>query len=117
MRWLTTLFSSEHLEKHTEELGVVKQEGKLQILVLVFDFAAGESRTLAGYRRRYNLTADETISPSGFHLRLTPAPAEYLRDVVLAALDGVAVPDAVDAAIDRSRDVVIVNGTVLRVPP
>jgi len=86
MRRLTTLFPSEFLEEHAEELGVVEREGKLQIPVLVwalvFGFAAGESRTLAGFRRSYNSTADETISPGGFYHRLTPTLAEYLRDLV-----------------------------------
>jgi putative transposase len=34
MRRLTTLFPSEFLEEHAEELGVVEREGKLQIPVL-----------------------------------------------------------------------------------
>nr|WP_255376740.1 IS4 family transposase [Halorubrum sp. SD683] len=118
MRRLTTLFPSEFLEEHAEELGVVEREGKLQIPVLVwalvFGFAAGESRTLAGFRRSYNSTADETISPGGFYHRLTPSLAEYLRDLVERGLDEVAVPDAVDADIDRFRDVMIADGTVLR---
>jgi len=52
MRRFTTLFPSEFLEEYAEELGVVEREGKLRIPVLVwalvFGFAAGESRTLAG---------------------------------------------------------------------
>ncbi len=117
MRRLTTLFPSEFLEEHAEELGVVEREGKLQIPVLVwalvFGFAAGESRTLAGFRRSYNSTADETLSPSGFYHRLTPSLAEYLRDLVEHGLDEVAVPNAVDADIDRFRDM-IADGTVFR---
>jgi len=85
MRRLTTLFPSEFLEEHAEKLGVVEREGKLQlpalVWALVFGFAAGESRTLAGFRRSSNSTADETISPGGFYHRLTPSLAEYLRDL------------------------------------
>jgi len=118
MRRLTTLFPSEFLEEHAEELGVVERDRKLQIpafvWAFVFGFAAGESRTLAGFRRCYNSTADETISPGGFYQRLTPTLAEYFRDLVETALDEVAVPDAVDADIDRFRDVMIADGTVLR---
>ena len=118
MRRLTTLFPSEFLKEHAEELGVVERESKLQIPVLVwalvFGFAAGESRTLAGFRRSYNSTADETISPGGFYHRLTPTLAEYLRDLVERGLDEVAVPDAVNADIDRFRDVMIADGSVLR---
>jgi putative transposase len=45
---------------------------------------------------------------------LTPSLAEYLRDLVERGLDEVAVPDAIDADIDRFRDVIISDGTVLR---
>jgi putative transposase len=118
MRRLTTLFPSEYLQKHTEELGVVERDGKLQIPVLVwalvFGFGTGESRTHAGFRRNYKSTADESISPSGFYHRLTPLLAEYLRDLVERGLNEVAVPDAVDVDIDRFRDVMIADGTVLR---
>ncbi|SDK05526.1 putative transposase, partial [Halovenus aranensis] len=76
MRRLTTLFPSDLLEEHAEELGVVERDGKLQmpafVWSFVFGFAAGESRTLAGFRRSYNNTADKTLSPGGFYQRLTP---------------------------------------------
>jgi putative transposase len=53
-------FISEFLEEPAEKLGVVERDGKLQIPVLVcafvFGFATGESRTLAGFGRSYNLT-------------------------------------------------------------
>jgi putative transposase len=118
MRRLTTLFPSEFLEEHAEELGVVERDRKLQIpafvWTFVFGFAAGESRTLAGFRRRYNSTVGETISPSGSHQRLTPTLAEYLRDLVETTLGEVAIPDAVDADIDRFRDGMIADGTMLR---
>nr|CAA28525.1 unnamed protein product [Halobacterium salinarum] len=117
MRRLTTLFPSEFLEDHAEELGVVERDRKLQIPAFVWAFVFGfaqEQRTLAGFRRCYNSTADETISPGGFYQRLTPTLAEYLRDLVEHGLDEVAVPNAVDADIDRFRDVMIADGTVLR---
>jgi len=83
---------------------VVERDRKLQIpafiWAFVFGFAAGESRTLTGFRRSYNSTADEPISPGGFYQRLTPSLAEYLRNLVEVALDEVAVPDTVDADFD-----------------
>jgi len=79
-------FPSEFFEEHAEELGVVERHRKIQMPALVwsyvFGFAAGESRTLAGSRRSYNATADETLSPGGCYQRLTPELSEYLRDLV-----------------------------------
>jgi len=106
------------LEEHAEELGVVEREGKLQIPALVwafvFGFAAGESRTLAAFRRSYNSTADETLTAGGFYQRLTPLLAEYLRDLVEPCLDEVAVPHTISDEFDRFRDIVVADGTILR---
>jgi len=97
---------------------VVEREGKLQVPVpvwaLAFGFAVGERRTLAGFRRSYNPTADETLSPGGFYHRLALTLAEHLRNLVKHGLDEVAVPNAVNAEIDRFRDLMIADGTVLR---
>ena len=117
-RRLTTLFPSTALEDHAEAVGVVERDGKLQIPALVwtfvFGFATGESRTLAAFRRSYNSTADEPLSPGGFYQRLTPLFAAYLRDLVEFALDEVAVPHTVSDEFDRFKDVMIADATVLR---
>ncbi len=110
MRRLTTLFPYEILEErrrgtrrgHREvEQGVAS----VTTFPVSCSACAEAPATLAGFRRCYNATADEPISSGGFYHRLTPTLAEYLRDLVEAALDEVAVPDAVDADIDRFRDV------------
>ena len=117
-RRLTTLFPSTALEDHAEAVGVVERDSKFQVpamvWALVFGFAAGESRTLAAFRRSYNATADKTLSPGGFYQRLTPLFAAYLRDLVEFALDEVAVPHTVSDEFDRFRDVMIADATVLR---
>ncbi|WP_435079798.1 IS4 family transposase [Halococcus sp. AFM35] len=117
-RRLTTLFPSIALEDHAEAVGVVERDSKFQIPAMVwafvFGFAAGESRTLAAFRRAYNATADKTLSPGGFYQRLTPLFATYLRDLVEFALDEVAVPHTVSDEFDRFRDVMIADATVLR---
>jgi len=63
------------LKDHAGEHSVFELEGKLQIPTLVwafvFGFATGESRTLAGFRRSYNSTDDETLTAGGFYHRLT----------------------------------------------
>ncbi len=118
MRRLTSPFPSEFLEEHAEKLGVVERDRKLQIpafvWAFVFGIAAGEGRTLADFRRCYNSTADKTLSPGGFYQRLTPTLAEYFSDLVETALDEVAVPDTTSVGIERFRDVVIADGTILR---
>jgi IS4 transposase len=106
------------LEEHAEELGVVERDGKFQIpafvWAFVFGFAAGESRTLAAFRRCYNSTADKTLSPGGFYQRLTPLLAEFLRDLVERRIDEVAVPHTVSDEFDRFRDIIVADGTILR---
>jgi len=115
---LTNLLPSEALEDHAEAVGVIERDGKLQIPPLVwsfaFGFATGESRTLAAFRRSYNSTADETLSPGGYYQRLTPNLATYLRDLVEARLDEVAVPHTVTDEFERFRDVMISDGTIVR---
>ena len=117
-RRLTTLFPSGALEDHAEAVGVVEREGKLQIPPLVwsfaFGFATGERRTLAGFRRSYNSTADKSLSPGGYYQRLTPSLAEYLCDLVEFGLDEVAVPHTVTDEFEQFRDVMIADGTILR---
>jgi len=106
------------LEEHAEELGVVERDSKLQIPALVwafvFGFAAGESRTLAAFRRSYNSTADKTLTAGGFYQRLTPLLAEFLCDLVERRLDEVAVPHTITDEFDRFRDIVVADGTILR---
>jgi len=117
-RHLTNFLPSEALEDHADAVGVVERDRKLQIPPLVwsfaFGFAGGASRTLANFRRSYNSTADKTLSSGGFYQRLTPTLAEYLRDLVEYGLDEVAVPHTVSEEFNRFRDVMIADGTVLR---
>ena len=115
---LTTFLPSTMLEEHAEELGVVERDGKLQIPALVwafvFGFAAGESRTLAAFRRSYNSTADKTLTAGGFYQRLTPLLAEFLCDLVERRIDEVAVPHTISEEFDRFRDIVVADGMILR---
>ena len=115
---LTTLFPSTMLEDHAEEHGVVEREGKLQIPALVwafvFGFATGESRTLAAFRRSYNSTADKTLTAGGFYQRLTPRLADFLCDLVEQRLDEVAVPHTINDEFERFRDIIVADGTILR---
>ncbi|NLV12164.1 IS4 family transposase [Haloarcula argentinensis] len=118
MSRLTTLFPSTMLEEHAEELGVVERDSKLQVPALVwafvFGFVAGESRTLAAFRRSYNSTADKTLTAGGFYQRLTPLLSEFLCDLVERRIDKVAVPHTISDEFDRFRDIVVADWTILR---
>ena len=103
MRRFTILSPSEFLEEHAKELGVVERDRNRQIPAFVWAF-------VFGFRRSYNSTVDESITPGGFYHRLTPSLAEYYYDLVEATLD----EGTVDADVDRFRDVMIADGTVLR---
>jgi len=83
-------------------------------MVVCVRLRQGESRTLAAFRRSYNSTADESLSPGGYYQQLTPSLAEYLRDLVEYGLGEVAVPHTLADEFDRFRDVIIADGTVLR---
>jgi len=88
------------------------------MLAFVWSFVFGSrlrrSRTLAGFRRSYNSTANKTLSPGGFYQRLTPILAEYLCDLVEHGLNEVAVLGTVDANLSRFRNVMVADGTILR---
>lgn len=103
-------------EDHAEDVGVVEREGKLQIPPLVWSFAFGfatdESRMRATFRRNYNSTADESLSPGGFYQWLTLTLAEYLRDLVEHGFDEVAVPHTISEDFDRFRNTMIADGTI-----
>jgi IS4 transposase len=105
------------LEDHVEDVGVVERNRKLQmpalVWSLVFGFATGESRSLADFRRSYNVTADETPCPSGFYQQLTLELAEYLSNLVERGFDDVAVPDTTSQEIDRFQDIISTDGTIL----
>jgi len=97
---------------------VIKREERLQIPPLVwsfvFGFPTGESRALAAFRPNYNSTDDKSLPPGGYYQPLTPSLAEYLRDFIEYGLDEVAFPRTVTDQFGRFRDVMIADGTVLR---
>ena len=84
------------------------------VWAFVFGFATGESRTLAAFRRSYNSTADKTLTAGGFYHRLTPRLADFLCDLVEQRLDEVAVPHTINDEFERFRDIIVADGTILR---
>lgn len=59
------------------EHGVVRRQRKVDIVAfvsaLVLGFPSATTRTLAGLRRSYTLSTGESLAPSSFHARFTPA--------------------------------------------
>ncbi len=106
------------LEDHAEDVGVVERNRRLQmpalVWSLVFEFATGETRSLADFRRSYNSTPDETLCLGGFYQQLTPELAGYLSDLVERGLDEVAAPDTTSREIDRFQNIISADGTILR---
>lgn len=76
----------------------------------MFGFTAGKSRILAAFRRTYNCTADDLLSPGEFYQWLPPLFAAYLRELVEFVLDGVAVPHE----FDQFRNIMITDATIHR---
>jgi len=58
--------------------------------------------------------AEKTLIAGGLYQRLTPLLAEFPLDLVDASLDEVAVPHTVSDEFDRFRDIVVADGTILR---
>jgi putative transposase len=65
------------------ELGVVKRQRKLDITVfvgaVVFGFATGAQRSLAGMRRAYERCTGQMLAPSGFYVRFSRELAQLLK--------------------------------------
>jgi hypothetical protein len=70
IRRLTTLFFilADKKVRRGTRCDRTKQEGAdtCPCVVIPVGFAAGKSRTQPGFRRNYNATADETLSPNRF---------------------------------------------------
>jgi IS4 transposase len=102
-----------------QERGVVERDRKIDVKMLVWTLVigfavGGEARSVAGYRRAYELATDESIAPSSFYDRFTEELADLLRDLLDHAVEEVAVPHHVTPAFDRFRDVIAADATVFR---
>ena len=115
---LTSLFSSEMIDDLAQERGVVERDRKIDIKMLVWTLVigfavGGEARSIAGYRRAYELATDESIAPSSFYDRSSERLEQLLRDLFDHTAEEVAVPHTLAPAFDRYRDVVA-DATVVR---
>ncbi len=55
------------------------------VAALVLGFDGAQRRTIASFRRAYELATGTTLAPSAFYDRLTPELAELLRKLTFRA--------------------------------
>ncbi|MFB6295304.1 MAG: IS4 family transposase, partial [Halobacteriales archaeon] len=116
---LTSLFPSGMIDDLAQECEVVERDRKIDVRMLIWalvmGFAVGgEARSIAGYRRAYNMATGHSVVASSFYDRFTEELADLLRDLLDHAIEEVAVPQTVAPAFDRFRDVVAADATIVR---
>jgi IS4 transposase len=83
--------------------------------VLVLGFAAGGERTLAALRRCYERVSGETLAPSSFYKRFTPALARFLKRAFEEAVSQVQqAHPALRGVLQQFLDVLLVDSSVIR---
>lgn len=116
---LRNAFPDAWIRREARACGVVRRQRKLDSVTLfwalVLGFADGRARSLAGLRRAFNRVGDQTLSPSSFYQRFTPA----LRDLMRRALERAFEPQAdesrrLEGILARFRDVILVDTTLIR---
>jgi len=116
---LTSLFPSEMIEDLARQREVVQRDRKIDVRMLVWTLvvgfaAGGEARSIADYRRAYELATDHSLAPSSFYDRFTEELALLLSDLLDHAVEEVAVPHHVSPAFGRFRDVIAADATIFR---
>ena len=116
---LTTLLPNRTLWTLARESGFVVRARKIEppafVWALVFGFAFGGERTLAGLRRAYETATKKTLVPSSFQDRFTPALVKYLRLIVGRLFDGLTEPSrALAGEFGAFKEVIATDATVIR---
>ncbi len=92
-RLLTDLFPSEWIRQTAGTVGFVRLRRTIDpvtfLWVLVLGFGTGVSRSLASLRRAYETSSGETLVPSAFYDRFTPACVAFLRACFIRGLEEV----------------------------
>jgi IS4 transposase len=118
-RRLTFFFPAVRIKDIARERDVVQRDRKLDITMFVWTLiagfaAGGEARSIAAYRRSYNLVTGHNLFPSNFYDRFTDGIADLLGDLLDLAVEGVAVPHHLAPAFDRFRGVIAAAATIVR---
>lgn len=118
-RLLSSIISPSELERTAREEGFIQRSRKIDPVAffwtLVLGFGAGSKKSLASLRRCYALHSGETLVPSAFYDRFTPALAQWLQRILLEVLQKSAGPArALKGRLSAFIDLMAIDGTVLR---
>lgn len=118
-RLLSSIISPSELERTAREEGFIQRSRKIDPVAffwtLVLGFGAGSEKSLASLRRCYALHSGETLVPSAFYDRFTPALAQWLQRILLEVLQKSAGPArALKGRLSAFIDLMAIDGTVLR---
>jgi len=116
---MTSILSPRVIREAARRLGVVRRERKVDVValvqVLVLGFGGARRRTIAGFRRAYELATGVTLAPSAFYGRLTPALAELLRELTLRVFERLgANARRMHLALSALLEVFIADGSLVR---
>jgi IS4 transposase len=115
---LTKLFPTAWIEQRARDHRVLIRDRKLDptalVWSLVLGFAIGSNRSIEELRRTYIRFADHYLCPSSFHDRLTNELAALLRNLIDTALQDADAPHTMADQLDRFRDLVVADSTVVQ---
>ena len=118
-RRLTSLFPAELVEGIAHERDAVQRHRKIDITMLVWSlilgFAVdGETRSIAAFQRAYQTATNQSVVRSSFYDRFTPELRDLLSDLLVHALEEVAIPHTIAPQLTQFRDTMIADATVFR---
>jgi IS4 transposase len=116
---LTSIFPDSLIETLARETGAFQRVRKIGIVAffwtLVLGFGTGESRTLSGLRRSYELMTGTRLVASAFYDRFSTQLVRFLRRVVEHAIAEVQEPTCkLRGVLAGFRDLVVADATVIR---
>jgi len=116
---LKGLVSDQQLLRVARETGFVKRLRKIHpgkfLWTLLLGFGTGGQRQIAGMRRAYEASTGDTLVPSSFYDRFTPALTKFLKAILAYVIEKAAGPrDVLRGSLTWIKDLVVTDATVIR---
>jgi IS4 transposase len=116
---LTSLVPDAVLERLARETGVVRRQRKVKVSAffwtLVLGFGAGRVRSLGGLRRSYERATGQSLVPSAFYDRFTPATTGFLRKVLGTVLGRLSETEhRLGGVLAAFREVLVADATLVK---